>query len=170
MAAYATADDLLARNDRNVVAQLCGDDGHQVPDEDLAADPNLLAAIADASGDVEAALLVGERYSVADLEGLTGNSLAKLKRIVCTMAMAYLLERRPIVHVANAQQLMERAEQYLEQLRTGQRIFNVEDDLAKQTPTVNGPTSVKLRELNMVTERMNRYFPTSDTRVPLTRG
>lgn len=170
MGAYAEPSDMLARHDQSVVAQLCSDDGHKVPAEDLATDPNLLAALEDASGDVEAALLIGKRYSVEDLEGLTGNSLAKLKRIVCTIAMANLLERRPVVHIQEADTYLKRAEAYLEQLRTGQRIFNLEDQVDTQLPTVDGPTSVDCARINLLPDRMTRYFPTQVQRLPTTRG
>jgi phage gp36-like protein len=170
MAAYAEPADLLARHDNTVVAELCSEDEHAVPAEDLATDTNLLAALEDASGDVESAMLIGKRYTTAQLDALTGNSLAKLKRITCTIALAYLLERRPLVHVSNAERLLKRAEEYLEQLRTGQRIFNVEDNLEKQLPTIGGPTSVKAEELNTLGQRMVRYFPEEVSRLPTTRG
>jgi phage gp36-like protein len=170
MAAYAEPSDLLARHDNTVVAELCSEDEHAVPAEDLATDTNLLAALEDASGEVESACLIGKRYSVEDLEGLTGNSLAKLKRITCTIAMANLLERRPVVHVQEAEKLLERAEKYLEQLRTGQRIFNLEDQVDTQLPTVDGPTSVDCARINLLPDRMPRYFPTQVQRLPTTRG
>ena len=102
MAAYAEPSDLVNRLELPTIQRLISDDGQDVPAEDLATDDKLLAALEDASGDVEAAMLVGKRYSVEDLEGLTGNSLATLKRITCTIALAYLLERRPTVHLEQA--------------------------------------------------------------------
>ena len=170
MAAYAEVSDLLARHDNTVVAELCSEDEQAVPAEDLASNTNLLAALQDASGDVESAMLIGKRYTTDQLDALTGNSLAKLKRITCTIAMAYLLERRPVVHCSNAERLLKRAEEYLEQLRTGQRIFNVLDNVEKQLPTIGGPTSVKAEELNTLGQRMTRYFPEEVSRLPLTRG
>jgi phage gp36-like protein len=170
MAAYAEVSDLLARHDNDVVADLCSDDQHRIPAEDLASNSNLLATLEDASGDVESAMLIGKRYTPAQLDALQGNSRAKLVRITCTIAMAYLLERRPLVHVSNAERLLKRAEEYLEQLRTGQRVFNVEDNLEKQLPTIGGPTSVKAEELNTLGQRMTRYFPEEVSRLPLTRG
>lgn len=172
MASYASASDLLARFDNTVVAQLCADDDQEVPAEDLATNTNLLAALADASGDVESAMLIGERYTTAQLDALTGNSLGKLKRITSTIAMAYLLERRPVVHLSNAEKLLERAEQYLEQLRTGQRIFNVTDNVVdKQLPTISGPTTAKYDELRLLPDRMvTRYFPEQANRLPTTRS
>lgn len=170
MAAYAEPADLTARHDADIVAQLCSDDEHAVPAEDLATNTNLLAALEDASGEVESACLIGKRYSTDQLDALTGNSLAKLKRITCIIAMANLLERRPLVHVSNAEKLLERAEQYLEQLRTGQRIFNVTENVETQLPTIDGPTSVTYQEMNMLPDRMLRYFPEQITRLPTTRG
>jgi phage gp36-like protein len=170
MAAYAEPSDLLARYDANVVADLCSDDGHSVPAEDLPTNANLLTALEDASGEVESAMLIGERYTVAQLEALTGNSLGKLKKIVCSIAMAALLERRPLVHVQDAEKLLERAERYMEQLRTGMRLFNVTENVQTQLPTINGPTSIKYEELNLLPDRMRRYFPEQLTRLPSTRG
>lgn len=171
MAAYAEPSDLVNRLELPTIQRLISDDGHDVPEEDLATDAKLLAALEDASGDVEAAMLVGQRYSVADLEALTGNSLATLKRITCTIALAYLLERRPTVHLEQSQRYLERAQQYLEQLRAGSRIFNVDDNVSKQAPTIDGPTSVDYTRMNGIVDQMSsRYFPSRPSRLPTNRG
>lgn len=171
MTAYADPSDLVNRLELPTIQRLISDDGHDVPEEDLATDDKLLAALEDASGDVEAAMLVGKRYSVEDLERLTGNSLATLKRITCTIALAYLLERRPTVHLEQSQRYLERAQQYLEQLRAGARIFNVEDNVGKQTPTIDGPRSVDYERMNGIVDQMShRYFPNRISRLPTNRG
>lgn len=171
MAAYATSADLIARCDPNLVAQLLGDDVNGAPAiADLEDNANLTALLADASGQVEAALLVGQRYTTAQLDALTGNSLGLLKRITCTVAMAQLFERRPGVHVQTAQAYLERADKHLEDLRAGKRIFNVAENVAKQTPTINGPTSYAAETRNLITERMGRHIPPTIDRQPTNRG
>lgn len=170
MAAYATPDDLTTRHDPVVIGELCGDEGAVVDPADLPTDTVCLAMLTDASGDVEAALRSANRYSVADLEALTGNSLAKLKRIVCTIAMAYLFERRPGLHVETAEAYLRRAHEYLDQLRSGANIFSIEDAVTVTNPTISGPTSYEYQTLNLLTDRMTGYFPSRKQRLPTDRG
>ena len=170
MSAYATPADLIERHDVTTIGELCSDTGTAITAANLPTDANCLAALADASGDVEAAMGCGNRYSPDDLAGLTGNSLAKLKRIVCTIAMAYLFERRPAVHYEQAQNYLERAKQYLEDLRAGRNVFNIADHLAAANPTIDGPTSYEYQVLNLLPDRMVRHFPSRKQRLPTTRG
>lgn len=125
--AYATAQDLLNRYDARRVADLVSDAGSRT----LApqSSPVLLACLDDASGEVDAACRVAQRYTQADLLGLTGNANALLVRLVCDLAYGMLVARRG--YTANDSAVMAPREKLafdtLESLRRGERLFSGEN-------------------------------------------
>lgn len=170
MASYAAPSDLIARFRRNTINELANDDGLRESGEDLATNANVLVALADASGQVEAALVPGKRYTTDTLDGLTGNALALLKRIVCDLAVANLYNRNPLHNTDELARFLEIAEGHLKKLQTGENIFNLEDNKTASLPTVDGPTSTEYQTLNTIPERAHRYFPNRKQRLPTNRG
>jgi phage gp36-like protein len=171
MAAYATISDLIARRDKRTIGELMQDSDEPPTDAEILANANLTAILGDASGQVEAAMLCGKRYLPTDLEGLTGNSLSLLKKVVCTIAMADLYERRPGYHIEQATAYAQQAKAYLEDLRTGKNLFNLTDLSAANAaiPSTEGPTSIEYTNLNLLPEQMIRHFPNRVTRLPIGR-
>src|SRR5262245_47732329 len=125
MGRYASGIDLVARHDVNLIGDLATDDREELAAASVPTHVNVLTALDDASGAVEAALQRGGQYSVADLQSLTDNSLALLKRVVCLIAMAFMFERRAGVHQEKAEWYFERAGKYLEDLQKGKNVFNL---------------------------------------------
>jgi hypothetical protein len=151
------------------VRDLSSDDGHPVTD--LEHDPVCLSALEDASGQFVAAVLVARQYSPDDLVALTGNSLALRKRIVCDLAMVNLIARRPEkVGQQEFDAARQRAEAYLDRLRKGDRVFDVAGCLDAGLPKVDGPTSVTVENLNLITTRTKRFYPNCGGRLPLGRS
>lgn len=132
---YATPDDMIARFDNKRLGQLVVDSGSPKSNTDLETDPTLQAALDDGAADIETAILVSNRYSVSTLQGLAalaiGPARSALIRLNCDLAYGYLMIRKGY----SAQELESLAPSYrmaldkLEQLRMGERIFNL---------TVNG--------------------------------
>ena len=89
--AYADADDLAAFFDVRIIADLVSDSG--VANEAWKNSSIITQMLATASGRIDSALTVANYYLTDDLEDLTGNSLALLKEICCTLAMAGLVKR-----------------------------------------------------------------------------
>lgn len=172
MAAYATAADLIARRDERFVGQLVTDHDEPLTTAEILVSDKIETALEDASGEVEAAMLAGKRYSVAELSGLTGNSLGLLKRIVCTIAIANLLERRPTINAEQAKFYFDQAQAYLKALRTGENLFNLADlsNVEAAVPDTEGPTSVDYATINFLPDQMIRHFPDRIDRLPLDRG
>lgn len=172
MAAYATIADLISRRDERVVGQLATDRDEPLTHDEILASTVVAEALVDASGEVEAAMIAGKRYSPTELAGLTGNSLGLLKKIVTTIAMACLYERRPGIHREAADAYFKQAQEYLERLRTGQNLFNLADESNTNAaiPDLTAPTAVDIRTLNTFAAQMSdRYFPSLEGRVPLHR-
>lgn len=165
---YATPADLAVRFDESTISDLASDTGEPVAD--ISTDTNVLAAMEDASGRVDAALLMARMYSPADLGALTGNSQGLLKRIVCELAMAFLIERRPEKFNGDRPENVRRAaEDYLDLLRRGERIFNVEGVKDAGLPEIDGPTVTQYNRLNLLPDRTRNYYPRRGKRLPIGR-
>lgn len=156
---YATPAQFLERYDARDIGDLCNDDGQQVSRIDLLADTKLQAALDDASGAIDAALLAGGRYTAADLVGLTGFSLSFLIRITCDIALANIWGRRPLYRFEERKACMDAAEAHLKQLRLGENVFNVAANILAGAPTIDGPTTVQYDALNLVRDRTRNYYP-----------
>lgn len=169
MAAYAAISDLIARHDARLIGELISDTDDPASSAEVAVSTVLTALLTDASGQVESAMLCGDRYRPADLEGLTGNSLGLLKKITCIITMAALFDRRPGTHIEQEKYYNERAQQYLEYLRTGKNLFLLTDDttnLDAAKPSTEGPSVVEYENLNLLPEQMVRHFPSRQSRLP----
>lgn len=166
---YAVPTDLATFFDVTVIADLASDDG--TPSADYTTDANVLAALSAASGQVNAAVMVGNIYVAADLAALVGDDLQLLKEIVCQLAMAKLIRRRPEKYGSEAyQKYVEDAESYLDRLRKGERLFNLPAQEAAGLPEVDGPTIVTVNRLNLITARTRNFYIDPGRRLPLGRA
>ena len=158
--AYATISNLLDRYDAREIGDLVSDDNNRRESIDLADDPILTALLADASGQVESALVVANRYSAAELAGLTGHSAAHLVRVVCDIAMSLIACRRPGRLKTEAREaIAATAEKHLERLRKGENIFNLTDQANAGSVSIGGPTTVEFFNLNLIRDRTRNYYP-----------
>jgi phage gp36-like protein len=157
--AYASSADLVLRFDSREISDLLSDSGAAVDENDFATHPKLTAILDDASGEIEAALLVGKRYEASDLSGLTGNSLAHLKRITCELAMRNLLARRPAYKPELLEGFEKRCQAHLKQLRNGENVFNLEDQKDAGVIGIGGLTTVETQALNLMRDRTLNYYP-----------
>jgi phage gp36-like protein len=165
--AYASSADMTARYDENVLKDLSSDDG--TPAAQLATATAMTAALDDASGQIEAAVLVAQMYQVSDLTALTGNSLALLKQITCDIAMYRMLKRRPEKYGKELVEAKKYCDEYLEMLRQGKRVFNVAANIAAGLPTVDGPSARVYERLNLLPDRTRNYYPARGSRLPIGR-
>lgn len=156
---YATPTQFLERYDAQTVGDLVDDTGSQVTAAALLTNPVLQAMLDDASGAIEAAMLVGGRYTVAQLSSLTGNAQKHLVRICCDLAKAYLLRRRPSRDADKDQSEMDLAERHLKALRTGDAVFGLPELIDATLPKVTGPSTVDFQDLNLIRDRTRNYYP-----------
>lgn len=162
---HAVPADLVNYYDETVIADLASDTG--TPVENLTADAKVLAALSAASGKVNSAATVAERYTVEQLAALTGDDLELLKQITCTLAMARLLTRRPgSRYVETYKESIQEAEDFLERLRRGERVFAVADVREAGQLAVDGPTVVEYERLNLLPDRTRNYYPSRASRLP----
>ena len=169
MASYAAVSDLISRKRVTTLNDLATDDGARTGRVELATNPVLIAALADASGAVDSALLVGKLYTAEQLEGLTGNALAHLKRITCDIAFCYLLERNPI-DPDEAERYRKLATGHIERLQSGENVFGLAANIGAGLPTITGPTTVDYSRMNLIPDRTRNYYPNRAGRLPTDRG
>lgn len=162
--AYATPAELLARYDARVIGDLVGDVNERVDAADLPTDENLLAALDDASGEIEAAVLQGKRYTTADLAALAGNTRFFLVRICCQIAIARLWERRLTLDASEqiaAEQAFEQARKALDRLKRGEEIFDIQAVKDAGVPSLVKPTATTIRTRNLLVDELRgTYYPT----------
>ena len=123
---YALQTDFTDRFDVRTASQLLSDTEEALTQDEVEGSERLLTLLKEASGEVEANALAGNRYRIAeginDLDELTGNSLEFLKGLICTLAASKLYKRRPDLLQKIAPDV-EAARELLEQLRNGVLIF-----------------------------------------------
>jgi phage gp36-like protein len=161
---YATAADMLARFDARVLGDLVNDTDSQVDSIGLQSDAVLLAMLGDASGDIEAALLVGGRYTIVDLEALASalpptNGTAFLKRMCCDITLAYLLRRRPSKNADSDKAAADMAERHLDKLRGGDAIFPLDKTIDATEPELVGMRLIDFQNMGLIRDRTRNYFP-----------
>lgn len=155
-ASYCTAAEFVKRYDLRQIGDLIGDDDTRVDGCNIATHPNVLAALEDASGEVEMACLVGKRYVPTDLNTLTGMSKRRLQKLVSDLAMWCLMCRRypamePTTTYSGAVAL-------LQQLREGVRIFGLEETADAGLPKHKFVDLQEIETLNLGTHQARRFF------------
>lgn len=166
MAAYATGQDLIDRADVDQVGDLATDGRESLDQHAVKLHPNVLTALADASGEVDVALIVGGRYTPNQLESLTGNSRSHLIKIVCRLAMNNLLSRRVGEQYADlAEKISKQSREDLRALRSGENVFGIASIESASTISLETVSSVELDNLNLLPSRMSPYFPNNSQRV-----
>jgi hypothetical protein len=155
--AYADASDLEARYDLRVLLRLASDEGESIPAGTLASSARVLAALAEASGEVESACAAGRRYAPSDLALLTGNSLAKLKGIVCGLAMAKLQMGRPTEQGAPPV-MLKAAEDALVKLHSGERVFGFTESMNAELTSADPETPAERANRRGTVTIASRFF------------
>lgn len=161
--AYATVTDLIDRFDSRDLGDLASDGNAQVSEASLKTDRKIAAALADASGEIDAALLVGGRYTPMELANVTGFSKSHLVRITCDIAAARLMGRRMGRDIEKLKMMVEQAEGHLERLRNGENVFNLTDQKSAGSPSATGLTALDYQDpsaTGLIRDRTNnRYYP-----------
>jgi hypothetical protein len=124
LAPYCSTTDFQNRFDVGDIGRWISENPEEpVSVAEFATNKKLLAALNGASGDVEAACLVGERYMPGDLAALNGNSLDFLRDIVAWLAFDRLTNIHPYAADHPKHYRVQWAEDVLQKLRDGIRIF-----------------------------------------------
>ena len=155
--AYCTIGELLDRYDARIIAQWLSDNERQLSHADVLASTRLTELLQDASGWVESACLVGQRYTPDDLAALTGNSKRFLTRLVADLTIGMVRSRRAHNEDAPMPQF-EQALETLNRLRLGERIFGLQGNMTAGNPTSEFLKESDIETTNLATFQASRYF------------
>lgn len=157
---YATVDDFLERYDVRDIGDMLSDNNVALTAAQCQTSKNLLAALNDASGQIDAAVMVGERYTPRDLRNLTANSAHNLIRITCELALLNLMLRRPgRVPPEQVKAMRELSQASLEQLSKGQAVFETSTAVTAGQPSITTITHQEYTNLNLLRDRAEGYYP-----------
>lgn len=164
----ASVEDLLARWDMRLLADLAGDTGQ--PEQNLGSNPRILAALKGASGQLRSAILKGRRYTLEELEHLSEEDAAYLKDIVCALAVLRLAACRVSTIGSEVWEALRKdCQEQLAALERGERIFATPAAQDAGLPKTDGPTWADYQQLNLLVDRCRGYYPSRATDLPLGR-
>lgn len=163
---YADPATLMQLFDYRVLGEVSRDDNGADSQASFLTDPNVLLALKVASGELEAAALVSERYTPDDLKVLNGNSGEYLKSIVCGLAAGILYRRRYLADPLDDPRFagtVGAAKQAILDLRSGMGIFAFTEAAAAGVPHDRYETEADFIRQNLVTNN-SRFFGTLQNR------
>lgn len=162
MAAFADSDDMIRRYDERTLGDICSDvEGQRITPAGLANNANMLAALGTASGRLLATALRAKRYSRADLDALTGESLEYLKDLTCRIAFWFLWQRKPYGEDQQRQEVRKAYEEALEEIGSGHEIFDVQTVKDAGVPKVETVTRTEIQNdwALVVDQARGRFYP-----------
>jgi phage gp36-like protein len=170
--AYATVDDMTKCYDERLLKDLVSDTGDaQV---NLSSDDKMDSALSRAAADINAAVLVGKMYDLDELEELAAdinddNSWV-LRELNCELAMLRLIRRRvwegkygPL-----REDLQKGCQAYLDRIRKGERVFNIESNINAGLASVDGLSRYEYDNQRWMRDRYKGFYPARD--LPIGRG
>lgn len=167
--AFATPADMVLFVDQRRLQQLVSDSG--TPAADLDNNEILLALLARASEEVQAAALVGKRYTTEELQELadSGSNGYFLVGLVCDLAYGYLVQRRGTGAADMDRQApaFKKALTTLERLKTGEYIFPLTNALSQEdagTPDIADLTNRTTTPCSYTSRAFLRMLPSRPTR------
>lgn len=154
---YCDPTTLLAYVDARLVGDLAGDTGVRLTPNQIESDPNVAAALSASAGEINSAVLVGNRYTVAQLQSLTGDDAAFLAQLNAWLSFGKLCSRRgrdPKERPEYGQAL-----EVIEKIKNGHQLFNVPQGNS-QTASENFMTATQFSTLGLIRDRDARFmFP-----------
>ena len=160
---YANGTDFLARYDARLIGDLVRDDGTQENPATLPTNTNLLTALSDAYGDIVAAAVVGDRYTVAQLDpaNLSPAALSYLIRLNCDIALIMIKRRRGKFDPEKDGAMLKENKEKLAGLKDGlAQMLGIHD--ANAQASVIGmaqPELIPVEQRNSIRWNTRNYYP-----------
>ena len=134
MASYANSNDMIARYSAGLLGDLVSDDGARVPASALSGNDKLTVALRTATGYIKAHLRQADRYTDAQLDGISDassshydlESAEMLADLTCRLAFWHLWKRKPWsdTHESARKQAEDDYKTTLDMLRKGTIILD----------------------------------------------
>lgn len=158
---YATGEDFLQRYDARLIGDLVRDDATQEPASSLPTNATLLALLADGASDIEAALFVGNRYTIAQLANLSTSAANFLRRLNCDITLLLVKRRRGKFDPQKDGELQKNVDATLASLRNGDNLLMQATDSEAQASTIelDAPQMIPILRRQTIRNRTNNYYP-----------
>lgn len=158
---YCTAAEFVVRVDVRVVGMWLSDTGTQLTESEVLASTVLATLLKEASGELESACLVGERYVPDDLAALltAANVSAEfLKGIVAGITFGKVWGHRPRTAAEPYPPMAQWAEGKLEALSMGKRIFGFQEAAEAGRMDISQESVADIEARNGVVFQAARFF------------
>jgi hypothetical protein len=160
--AYCTPARFLQGYDWRTVGDLLNDYDQRPTYQSVVSSTILVQLLQEASGMLETACFVGNRYSTADIQAVInqgGNGASYVQGIVAGMTMWLLFDRRPELY--QRYELPKKAEwasEVLDRLRLGERILPLQENANAGLPNSQVLTPALVFQQNLSTTEAFRFF------------
>lgn len=163
---YATVADVITQCDVRTLGDFLSDTGTRLAQQEVEDSEFLIDALGQASGDLEAACMAGGRYTLADLQALTGNSRRILANVVVGLTLEQVFDRRPDRKPPGlGLRKVEKAHTRLESLRKGEWIFALKEQADAGRQSHRRETSYDVESRNLSTFIARRFFGRRGNRI-----
>jgi phage gp36-like protein len=166
---YADVEQMTHRFDERTLKDLCRDDG--TAETNLSSSDRMETALQDATAAIDMACQTGRMYLPVDLAALSGSDRHGLRRICCEITLSYLIQARPEKFKDADHPIHQRAEEYLDRLRKGERVFNIDANKNAGVVFHDGLSALDYKLYgNWIPDRLGGHFyPARSQRLPLGR-
>ncbi len=157
---YATVADFLRRYDARSIGDLVADDGLRVAAASLSGNAIIGALLMQASGRLEAACIMGERYSPADLTALVAaakNMSEFLIGLVCSLTIELVYRRRPTPEMQEFPETAE-ADRMLNAIAGGKMVLGFTEAMEAGHISSEMETAAIVEARKMPTTRAENLF------------
>lgn len=158
---YCTAAECVQRLDNRSLGDWLADDGTRLTSAQVLASTVLAALLQGASGEFESAIMVGERYTVEDIEALIAadtNAAEFVKDIIANLVLLRAWGRRPRTASEPIPPMAQWADKQLELLRTGTRIFGFAETTDAGKIEHSEMTADEIRRRPLLSNKLRRFF------------
>lgn len=161
---YCSNAQFLDRYDVRTIAELIQDTDESLDVAQVTASARLEKLLMEASGQLEAAALLGGKYTPADLNALTGNMGQWIAGIVADLAAPKVIGRR-FMEFGEFQKRLEQAGKVLEALADGRLIFGLQENIDAGMIDDHVETASDVEARKMITYQASKYFGTRANRL-----
>ena len=145
--AYASSTDFANRYDSRLIQQLSVDDNSTTSGSGV-----ISALLADAQAEILTATLKGSIYTADELTALVATGDTALVRLNCDLALKMLVGRRVGGVPPALLDIVKRAEDMVDALRSGKRVLNIAINRAADTPAVVVSTGLQMSNAGDITQ------------------
>jgi len=153
---YVTADELKPYIDERILAEVLSDD--ETPVSNPFASSKFTAMRLRASGAIESACLHRGQYTVDDLENLTLASREYMVGVAAGLIWGYMRDRRGVAGDEKKMKQAQDAEDVLDALRDGARVFSVVATLNASNMESRDETQTAQATRHSFTNTARRFF------------